>query len=180
MEVIEEVLVRAKKAREQILETTQKTLAEPKESLSPFAPRIFRVKINPDKIGTVIGPGGKMINEIIDTCGVTIDIEEDGSVFVGSDKEDSAKKAIEWIESITKEVEVGQLYQGKVVKILEFGAFVEILPGKDGLVHISELESFRVNKVEDVVKLGDIISVKVISVDEQGKISLSKKQAQKK
>ena len=180
MEVIEQVLVRAKKAREQILETTQKTLAEPKESLSPFAPRIFRVKINPDKIGTVIGPGGKMINEIIDTCGVTIDIEEDGSVFVGSDKEDSAKKAIEWIESITKEVEVGQLYQGKVVKILEFGAFVEILPGKDGLVHISELESFRVNKVEDVVKLGDIISVKVISVDEQGKISLSKKQAQKK
>jgi len=180
MEIIEQVLARAKKAREQILEITKKTLAEPNKSLSPFAPRIFRVKINPDKIGVVIGPGGKMINEIIDKCGVTIDIEEDGSVFVGADKEGSAEKAIEWIESITKEVEVGQLYQGKVVKILEFGAFVEILPGKDGLVHISELEPHRVGKVEDVLKVGDVISVKVISVDDQGKISLSKKQAQKK
>ncbi len=180
MEIIEQVLARAKKAREQILEITKKTLAEPNKSLSPFAPRIFRVKINPDKIGTVIGPGGKMINEIIDKCGVTIDIEEDGNVFVGADKEGSAEKAIEWIESITKEVEVGQLYQGKVVKILEFGAFVEILPGKDGLVHISELEPHRVEKVEDVLKIGDVIPVKVISVDEQGKISLSKKQAQKK
>jgi polyribonucleotide nucleotidyltransferase len=180
MEIIEQVLARAKKAREQILEITKKTLAEPNKSLSPFAPRIFRVKINPDKIGTVIGPGGKMINEIIDKCGVTIDIEEDGSVFVGADKEGSAEKAIEWIESITKEVEVGQIYQGKVVKILEFGAFVEILPGKDGLVHISELEPHRVGKVEDVLKIGDVIPVKVISVDDQGKISLSKKQAQKK
>ncbi|MEA3453201.1 MAG: polyribonucleotide nucleotidyltransferase [Patescibacteria group bacterium] len=180
MEIIEQVLSRAKTAREHILNITQKSLAEPKESLSPFAPRIFRVKINPDKIGTVIGPGGKMINEIIDTCGVTIDIEDDGSVFVGSEKADSAQKAIEWIESITKEVEVGQLYQGKVVKILEFGAFVEILPGKDGLVHISELDFKRVEKVEDVLKVGDVIPVKVISVDGQGKISLSKKQAEKK
>lgn len=180
MEIIEQVLIKAKKAREHILEITQKTLAEPNKSLSPFAPRIFRVKINPDKIGTVIGPGGKMINEIIDTCGVTIDIEEDGSVFVGSDKESSAEKAIEWIESITKEVEVGEIYQGKVVKILDFGAFVEILPGKDGLVHISELEPNRVEKVEDVLKVGDVIPVKVISIDGQGKISLSKKQVQKK
>jgi len=178
MEIIEQVLIRAKKAREHILEITQKTLAEPNKSLSPLAPRIFRIKINPEKIGTVIGPGGKMINEIINTCEVTIDIEEDGSVFVGSKKEGAAEKAIEWIESITKEVEVGQIYQGKVVKILDFGAFVEILPGKDGLVHISELESKGVEKVEDVLKVGDVIPVKVISVDQQGKISLSKKQAQ--
>jgi len=180
LEIIKEVLDRAKNAREEILKATGKTLDKPKPSLSTFAPKIFRVKINPEKIGVVIGPGGKMINKIIQECEVTIDIEEDGNVFVGAEKEGSAEKAIEWIESITKEAEVGQIYQGKVVKILDFGAFVEIMPGKDGLVHISELESSRVEKVEDVVKMGDIISVKVISIDEQGKISLSKKQALKK
>jgi polyribonucleotide nucleotidyltransferase len=176
-EIIKQTLEEAKKARGQILKAIQKTLAEPKASLSPFAPKIFRTKINPDKIGLVIGPGGKVINEIIDKCEVTIDIEEDGNIFVGADKEGSAEKAIEWIESITKEVEVGQVYQGKVVKILDFGAFVEIMPGKDGLVHISELEPFRVEKVEDAVKIGDVIPVKVISVDQQGRINLSKKQA---
>ncbi|MBU1045572.1 polyribonucleotide nucleotidyltransferase [Patescibacteria group bacterium] len=177
LNIMEEALERARQAREQIIKTIQKTIVKPKPNLSPYAPKIFRIKINPDKIGAVIGTGGKVINEIIDRCGVTIDIEEDGNVFISAESEEAAQKAIDWIEGLTREVAVGEIFQGKVVKILDFGAFVEILPGKDGLVHISELEPFRVNKVEDVVKLGDIIPVKVISVDDQGKINLSRKQA---
>jgi len=178
LNIVKEALERAKNAREQIIKTIQKTIAKPKSELSPYAPKIFRIKINPDKIGAVIGTGGKIINEIIDTCGVTIDIEDDGNVFIAAESKEAAQKAIDWIDGLTREVVVGEIFQGKVVKILDFGAFVEILPGKDGLVHISELEPFRVNKVEDVVKLGDVIPVKVISIDDQGKISLSKKQAQ--
>jgi len=180
LEIIEQVLSKAKTAREQILETVTKTLAEPKPSLSPFAPRIFRVKIEPKKIGIVIGPGGKMINEIIEECGVTIDIEEDGSVFIGAETEEAGQKAIDWVTSLTEEAEVGKIYQGTVKKVMDFGAFVEILPNKDGLVHISELANSRVNKVEDVAKVGDKFPVKVISIDEQGRINLSKKQAEKK
>jgi polyribonucleotide nucleotidyltransferase len=178
LEITKEVLDRAKKAREQILQTVAKTIDKPKEKLSPFAPRIFRVKINPEKIGLVIGPGGKMINEIIEKCEVSIDIEEDGSVFIGAESEIAGEKAIDWITSLTREVMVGETFQGTVKKIMDFGAFVEILPGKDGLVHISELAPHRVEKVEDVVKVGDTFPVKVISIDQQGKISLSKKQAE--
>ncbi len=180
LEIIKQVLSRAKTAREQILETAAKTLAKPNASLSPFAPKIFRVKIEPKKIGVVIGPGGKMINEIIEECGVTIDIEEDGNVFIGAETEEAGQKAIDWVISLTEEAEVGKIYQGTVKKVMDFGAFVEILPNKDGLVHISELANFRVNKVEDVAKVGDKFPVKVISIDEQGRINLSKKQAEKK
>jgi len=178
LNIMREALEKAKSAREQVIKAIQKTIAKPKPNLSPYAPKIFRIKINPDKIGAVIGTGGKVINEIIDRCEVAIDIEDDGNVFVSADSEEAAQKAIDWISGLTREVAVGEIFQGKVVKILDFGAFVEILPGKDGLVHISELEPSRVNKVGDVVKLGDIIPVKVISIDDQGRINLSKKQAQ--
>jgi len=158
---------------------TNKTLAEPKKELSQYAPKIFNTKIDKEKIGMVIGPGGKMINEIIDQCEVEIDIEEDGNVFVTAIKEDSAQKAIDWINSITEEAEVGKVYQGKVRKIMDFGAFIEILPGKDGLAHISQLSDSRVDKVEDVLKMDQEVPVKVISIDKQGKISLSLKEVKK-
>lgn len=172
-EIIEEALSRAKKARAKILDSIEKVLSEPRSQLSPYAPRILIIQIKPDKIREVIGPGGKVINEIIEKTGAAIDIEDSGLIYVTSEKEEAAKKAVEWIKNITREVEVGETFQGKVVRILDFGAFVEILPGQDGLIHISKLSSRRVEKVEDVVKVGDIVSVKVISVDEQGRINLS-------
>jgi len=172
-EIIEEALSRAKKARAKILDSIEKVLSKPRSQLSPYAPRILIIQIKPDKIREVIGPGGKVINEIIEKTGAAIDIEDSGLIYVTSEKEEAAKKAVEWIKNITREVEVGETFQGKVVRILDFGAFVEILPGQDGLIHISKLSSRRVEKVEDVVKVGDIVSVKVISVDEQGRINLS-------
>ncbi len=177
--IMAEVLEKAKIAREKILSETEKTLSRPKKELSQYAPKIFKTKINKDKIGLVIGPGGKTINEIIDQCEVEIDIEEDGNVFVTADKKDSAQKAIDWIKAITKEVEVGEIYQGEVKKILDFGAFIEILPGKDGLAHISQLSGSHVRKVEDVLKIGQKVPVKVISIDKQGRINLSLKEAKK-
>lgn len=177
--LIQEALLQSQDARQKILETMLKVLPAPRENLSPFAPRIFVMKINPEKIGEVIGTGGKTINEIIDVCQVTIDIEDTGEVFITSQNEESAKKAMEWINNIVKEVEVGELYQGTVKRIMDFGAFVEILPGQEGLVHISQLSDRRVNKVTDVVKLNDIIPVKVVSIDEQGRINLSLKEAKK-
>jgi polyribonucleotide nucleotidyltransferase len=143
--------------------------------LSPYAPRILRIKINPEKIGALIGPGGKNIRGITEKTGCKIDVEDDGTVLVASNNGESAKQAIRMIEGLTKEAEVGEIYLGKVVRILPYGAFVEILPGKDGLVHISELADFRVENVEDVVNLGDEINVMVIEVDRQGKVSLSRK-----
>jgi len=178
-EMLAEILEKAKIAREKILSETNKTLCEPKKELSQYAPKIFNTKIDKEKIGMVIGPGGKMINEIIDQCEVEIDIEEDGNVFVTAIKEDSAQKAIDWINSITEEAEVGKVYQGKVRKIMDFGAFIEILPGKDGLAHISQLSDSRVDKVEDVLKMDQEVPVKVISIDKQGKISLSLKEVKK-
>ncbi len=155
-----------------------KTLPKPREELSPYAPKIFITNIDPDKIREVIGPGGKMINKIIDETGVKIDIEDNGQVFVSSSNTAAAMKAIKIIEGITKEIEPGQIYLGNVVKITTFGAFVEILPGKEGLVHISKLDHKRVEKVEDVVNVGDEILVKVIDVDKKlGKINLSRKDA---
>lgn len=177
MEIIGEVLKKAKAAREKILKKTSETLNQPRKQLSQYAPKIFKTKIPKEKIGLVIGPGGKTINEIIDQCEVEIDIEESGNVFVTADKEESAQKAIDWIKSLTKEVEVGEIYQGTVKKILDFGAFVEILPGKDGLVHISQLSDSHVKKVEDVLKVNQKIPVKVISIDKQGRINLSLKEA---
>ncbi|PIZ88882.1 MAG: polyribonucleotide nucleotidyltransferase [Candidatus Nealsonbacteria bacterium CG_4_10_14_0_2_um_filter_38_17] len=177
-EILEEVLSRGKKARLQILETMDETLQKPRPELSPFAPRILTIQINPDKIREVVGPGGKVINEIIGECGVAIDIQPTGLIFVTSESEEAAKKAIDWIKNITREVKVGEVFQGKVTRIFNFGAMVEILPNQEGLIHISELAPFRVNRVEDIVKVGDIVPVKVVGIDEQGRVNLSLKAMQ--
>lgn len=171
--MFKEALIKAKKARIEILSEMKKTLEKPRAELSPYAPRILVLQINPEKIGKVIGPGGKVINEIIEECGVSIDIEESGKVFITAEKEEAAKKAVSWIKNITREVKVGEVFQGKVTRTLDFGAFVEILPGQEGLIHISKLASYRVNKVTDIVKIGDVVEVKVIFIDEQGRIDLS-------
>jgi len=177
--ILKEVLEQGKRARLQILDKMAKVIEKPRPELSPFAPRILTIQISPEKIREVIGPGGRVINEIIEECGVSIDVEDNGKIFVTAEKEEAAKKAIAWIKNITREVKVGEIFQGKVKRILDFGAFVEILPGQEGLVHISQLAPYRVKRVEDIVKLGEILPVKVISIDEQGRINLSLKEAKK-
>ncbi len=172
-EIIRDALERAKQSRQAILKEMEKVLPGPRPELSRWAPRIFVLHIKPEKIRDVIGAGGKVINEIIEKCEVTIDIEDDGSIFITAEKEQAAKKAIKWINNITREVKPGEVFQGKVKQIMSFGAFVEILPGQDGLVHISKLSDKRVKKVEDVISIGDIIPVKVISIDEHGRINLA-------
>jgi len=152
-----------------------RVIKKPRAELSPFAPRVLTLEINPEKIRDVIGPGGSRINEIIEECGVAIDIEPTGKIFITGEKEEATKKAIAWIKNITREVKVGEIFQGKVKRILDFGAFVEILPSQEGLLHISQLAPWRVKRVEDVVKVGDIVPVKVISIDELGRINLSLK-----
>lgn len=171
--IFKEALEQAKSARLKILDTMAKAIEKPRPELSPFAPRIIVLQINPEKIREVIGPGGKVINEIIDQCGVSIDIEDTGEIFITAEKKEAAEKAVVWIQNITREVKVGEIFSGKVKRIMAFGAFVEILPGQEGLVHISQLADYRVNKVEDIVRIGDIVSVKVIEIDEQGRINLS-------
>jgi polyribonucleotide nucleotidyltransferase len=178
-QILKDALQRGKEARLFILAEMEKVIAAPRPELSQYAPRILTLQINPDKIRDVIGPGGKMINEIIAQCGVMIDIEDDGKVFVTAEKEESGRKAVEWIQSLTREVKVGEVFQGTVKRIMNFGAFVEILPNQEGMVHISKLANRRVEKVEDIVKLGDVIPVKVIGIDELGRIDLSLKDAQK-
>ncbi|MDZ4231751.1 MAG: polyribonucleotide nucleotidyltransferase, partial [Candidatus Pacearchaeota archaeon] len=176
--IFAEALETAKRARLQILETAiLPTLAAPRPELSEWAPRIHVLHINPDKIGGLIGPGGKMIRQIIEECEVEIDVEDDGTVFVTADRPESAGKALEWIRGITREIEVGEVFEGVVKKVAAFGAFIEIAPGQEGLVHISELSDKRVERVEDVLKHGDMVTVRVIGIDEQGKIRLSVKQA---
>ena len=171
---------RAKKARLEILDKISKVLPEPRPELSRWAPRIYTLQINPDKIREVIGPGGKVINEIIEKCEVSIDIEDSGKVFITAEKEEAGQKAVEWVKNLTREIIVGEVFQGKVKRILNFGAFVEILPGQEGMVHISQLADRRVEKVEDVVRVGDIIPVKVIEIDEKGRINLSLKDARRR
>lgn len=173
MNILEDAFKQAKKARLEILEVIEKTIKEPRPELSPYAPRVYSLKINPTKIGMVIGSGGKTINEITEQTGATIEIEDDGTIFVTSENADNAKKAISWIKSMTREAKLGEEFQGKVVKTAEFGAFVELFPGQDGLLHISELGAKRVEKVEDVVRQGDIVHVKVKKIDDNGKIGLS-------
>lgn len=173
--ILGDALKQGRQARLQILEEMERVLAQPRKELSPYAPRILTIQINPDKIREVVGPGGKVINEIIEECKVDIDIQPSGLIFITSDKEEAAKKALAWIKNITREIKAGETFQGKVKRILDFGAFVEVMPKQEGLVHISELAPYRVRRVEDVVKIGDIVSVKVISVDEQGRINLSMK-----
>ncbi len=177
-EIIKQAFEVTRKGRYQILdEVILKTIPEPKKDLSIYAPKILTTNIDPEKVRDVIGPGGKMIKKIIADTGVKIDIEDDGRVFVATPDLDSGEKAIKIIEGLGKEVEVGEVYLGKVMRILPFGAFVEFLPGKEGLVHISKLDKKRVAKVEDVVNIGDKIPVKVIEVDRQGRINLSRKDA---
>jgi len=177
--IFKESLDLAKKVRLRILDKMQKVLKEPRPELSPFAPRILSLKIDPDKIREVIGPGGKMINKIIDECGVNIDIEDTGEVLITAEKEEAGKKALDWIRDITREATVGETFTGTVKRIFPFGAMVEILPNQEGLIHISKLSSHRVNRVEDVVNIGDKVSVKVIQIDEQGRINLSLEQVKK-
>ncbi|MBD8068253.1 polyribonucleotide nucleotidyltransferase [Bacillus sp. PS06] len=174
-EILEEALQQAKIGRSQILDSMLSTIQDPRNQLSKYAPKIVSMKINPDKIRDVIGPSGKQINKIIDETGVKIDIEQDGTVFISSIDEEMIEKAKKIIEDIVREVEVGQMYLGKVKRIEKFGAFVEIFNGKDGLVHISELAEERIGKVEDVVSIGDQLLVKVTEIDKQGRVNLSRK-----
>ncbi|MBD3281134.1 polyribonucleotide nucleotidyltransferase [Candidatus Uhrbacteria bacterium] len=177
LEVVKEAFEKAYKARIQILDVVQANLAEPRAELSEYAPRIDTMHIHPDQIRDVIGPGGKMINEIIEQTGVEIDIEDDGSVYITSVSAEGMAKAKQMIEDLTREVEVGEIYEGKVTRIMDFGAFVEILPGKEGMVHVSELAPHRVEKVTDMVNVGDTVKVKVYEIDPMGRINLSVKRA---
>jgi polyribonucleotide nucleotidyltransferase len=176
IDLLNTALKQAKEARVFVLEKMKEALASPREELSTYAPRIEIIKVNPEKIGELIGPSGKTIKKIIASTGVTIDIQDEGNVLVGSADAAKSKEAIEMIKAITEDIEVGRVYIGKVKRIVAFGAFCEITPNKEGLVHISELADHFVKGVEEVVKLGDEIKVKVIGIDELGRINLSKKQ----
>lgn len=176
-EVMQQALYQARDGRLHILEQMAKTLAAPRADMSTHAPRIHAMKINPDKIRDVIGPGGKVIRSIIEETGVKIDVEDDGTVLVASSDGDAMRRAVELIEGIVAEPEIGKIYDGLVRKIVDFGAFVEIMPGTDGLLHISQIEQGRVNQVTDVLQEGDTVPVKVLEVDKQGKIRLSRIEA---
>jgi polyribonucleotide nucleotidyltransferase len=173
---ISATLDQALTARLKILATMKQAIAQPHEDLSVYAPRIYTLQIEPEKIGDVIGPRGKIINEIIEATGVDIDIDDSGLVLVTSTDAAQANKALEWIKNLTREPEVGEVYQGKITRLMEFGAFVEILPNREGLIHISELAPWHVQKVDDVVKVGAEVPVKVIEIDELHRINLSLKQ----
>jgi len=177
IEMLKAVLEQSHKNRLEILEKMAAVIPAPNKQMSQYAPRIIVMKIDPEKIRSVIGPGGKVINEIIDETGVQIDIEDDGSVFITSPDEASAQKAQEWIKNLTHEVKAGEIFNGRVTRIMNFGAFAEILPGQEGLIHISKLADHRVEKVEDIVKVGDVVPVKVMEIDDQGRINLSLKDA---
>jgi len=175
-EILKEALEQARRGRLFIMQKMLEAIDRPRNDLSPYAPRIITTTVDPDKIRDIIGPGGKTIKKIIEETGVKIDIEDDGKVFIASVDVAAAQKALKRIENLTKELEVGQIYLGKVMRITNFGAFVEVLPGKEGLVHISQLALERVEKVEDVVQVGDEIMVKVIEIDRQGRVNLSRKE----
>ena len=177
--IMVEAIHQARDARMKVLDVMHAAIEDPRKELSQYAPRIETIKIHPDKIGLLIGPGGKTIKGIVAETGAEINIDDDGSVHIYSSSRDSLNRAKEIIAGMTKEIEVGEAYHGRVVSIKEFGAFVEVLPGKDGLVHISELADFRVKNVEDVVKVGDLVWVKCIGIDEKGRVKLSRKAAMK-
>jgi len=174
-DILESALAQAHRGRMHILKKMLEVIDKPRPELSPYAPRIITLQIDPDKIRDVIGPGGKIIKKIIDETGVTIDIEAAGKCFIAAVDQAAAKKAVNIIETLVRDVEVGATYLGKVTRLMNFGAFVELLPGKEGLVHISQLARERVAKVEDVVKIGDELLVKVTEIDRQGRINLSRK-----
>jgi len=179
LKILGEAIQRAKEARSKILELMRGALEKPRPELSKYAPRIETIKINPEKIGALIGPGGKTIKGIVAETGAEINIEDDGSVHIYATSGESMARAKEIIGGMTREIEIGQTYQGRVVSTKEFGAFVEVFPGKDGLVHISELADFRVKRTEDVAKVGDVIWVKCIGIDDKGRVKLSRKAALK-
>ncbi len=179
IDLILKALDESKERRLYVLDKMLEAISVPRGTLSIYAPRIISMKINPEKIKDVIGPGGKMIKKIIAETGVTIDIDDDGKVLIGSNDEKASQKAIDIVKSLTEDVEVGKIYNGKIKRIMNFGAFCEILPGKEGLIHVSELSNKFVEKVETEVSLGEEVLVKVIEIDSQGRINLSKKQAVK-
>ena len=175
-EIIAEAFDRTAKARQYILnDIMAPQIAEPRSEISPYAPKIVNMKINPDKIKDVIGSGGKTINKIIAETGVKIDIEEDGTVFIYGTEIEGVRKAESIIEEITREIEVGGIYTGKVSRIVTFGAFIDLGGGKEGLLHISKISKERVNKVEDVLKIGDEVTIKCVEIDDQGRVNLSRK-----
>ncbi len=175
IDLVREIIGRAREARLVILGKLNETISAPRKELSRYAPRMYRIQIPPSKIGVVIGPGGKTVRSIIDETKCTIDVQDDGSVYVGSSNEESARKAIAIIEGLTMEAQIGQVYTGRVTRTVDFGAFVEIMPGKEGLVRIGELADYRVPTVEDVVKVGDEIMVMVMEIDNLGRINLSRR-----
>ena len=178
-QVLRQALKQAKAGRMHILGEMKKVITEPKPELSPYAPKIVKMQINPDKIRDVIGPGGKMINKIIDETGIKIDIEQTGEVFVVGVEQEMINKAISMIEDIVAEAEPGKIYKGTVTRIESFGAFIEILPGKQGLLHISQISNKRVEKVEDVLSIGDVVDVLVTEIDNKDRINLSIKAIKK-
>ena len=175
IEMLEAVLLQSKENRKEILGKMLETLPTHRTNMSQYAPRIITMHINPAKIRNVIGTGGKIINEIIDETGVQIDIEDDGSIFITSVDEASANKAQQWIDNLTHEVKAGEAFNAKVTRLMTFGAFAEILPGQEGLIHISEFSDKRIDRIEDIVKVGDIVPVKVKQIDDQGRINLTAK-----
>jgi polyribonucleotide nucleotidyltransferase len=176
-EILAQALEQAREARLFVLDKMLAVLPKPRTEMSNYAPRITTILINPDKIRDIIGPGGKMIRKITEETGAQIDVEDDGRVFIAAVDQEAGKKAIDWIKSLTDEVDVGKIYRGKVVRIMPFGAFVEVLPNQDGLVHISKLTDHRVERVEEVVNVGDEIVVKAVEVDSQGRLNLSRQAA---
>jgi polyribonucleotide nucleotidyltransferase len=176
-EIMREALYQAREARLKILDRMDATIANPRQDISDHAPRIITLKVKPEKIREIIGPGGKVIRGIVEETGVKMDVEDDGTIMIASSDEAASRKAVEMVHRITAEAEIGKTYKGTVRRIMDFGAFVEILPGTDGLVHISELAPHRVRRVTDILKEGDEVLVKVLDIDRQGKIKLSRKEA---
>jgi polyribonucleotide nucleotidyltransferase len=175
VEILRQALQKAKPGRAHILEHMLTTIAAPHLTLSPYAPRIEKIKINPDKIGAVIGKGGEVINKITAETGAMIDIKDDGLITVAAQDTEKIEQALNWIKSLTEEPEVGRIYEGKVVSIKDFGAFINIMPGIDGMVHISQLSNERVERVEDVLTEGQMVKAKLVGIDERGRLSLSLK-----
>ena len=176
-EIVKNTLVQAREARIEILRTMLTGINRPRPEISHWAPRLLRTRIDPEKIGLLIGPGGKMIRSIQDATGAVIEVEDDGTVTVACNKMEGAKEAMSRIEALTASVEIGKIYDGRVTSVKDFGAFVEIIPGKDGLCHISELADEYVSSVADVCKVGDPMQVKVISIDDQDRVKLSRRAA---
>ncbi len=172
-EMIEKALEQSRKNRVDIISIMNKTISTPRADLSPYAPRIITLKINPEKIRDVIGPGGKVINQIIDETGVEIDIEDNGLVFITAANPEAGQKALQWVKNLTHEVVPGEIFEGRITRIMNFGAFTEILPGQEGLIHISEISEKRINRIDDVLKVGQIVKVKVKEIDNLGRINLT-------